>query len=94
MTEPTTIVELSEDLIGQDPELLKQALLAALSLGRPVAVLSDKVGRAGTATLQLLLAFTREARSKGIPVQLHAPSPALLDAIACAGLRHELAPAD
>jgi phospholipid transport system transporter-binding protein len=82
----STIVELESDLIGQDPEALRQALLAALVPGHPVVLRAAGVSRAGTAALQLLLAFLREARAKGVAVQVHDASASLRDAVSVAGM--------
>lgn len=89
MSEPneaSTIVDLESDLIGQDPEALKQQLLAALVPGRAVLVQAGDVARAGTAALQLLVAFVRDAQAKGIAVSICDASPALRDAVVVSGL--------
>jgi anti-anti-sigma regulatory factor len=86
----STTVELESDLIGQDPEALKQAFLAALVPGHAIVVQAAAVSRAGTATLQLLLAFLRDARAKGLAFEVRDASPALRDAASAAGLTADL----
>lgn len=86
LAQASTVLELESDLIGQDPEVFKQALLAALVPGQPVVLRAAGVSRAGTVALQLLLAFLREARAKGLAVQLHDASAALRDAVSVAGM--------
>ena len=85
----STVLELASDLIGTDPEVLKQALLAALVRGQPVVLAGANVSRAGTAALQLLLAFVREAQSRQLNVALRAPSTALCAALATVGLTRD-----
>lgn len=80
------IVTLPEELLGEEPEALKQALLAVLVRGQPAILDGARVHRVGTAALQVLLAFLRDCSNKSLAVQLRAPSRALLDAFECTGL--------
>lgn len=82
----STVLELESDLIALDPETLKQTLLASLVPGRSVLLVAANVARVGTAALQLLLAFLREADQKGLEVDLRDSSRALRDAVVTAGL--------
>lgn len=85
----TVLVDLASDLMNQDPEALRQSLISALVTRQPIALQAAEVSRAGTATLQLLLAFLREAHEQGVRVELREPSPALKDAIRTLGLERD-----
>lgn len=56
---------------------LREQLREALAAGRPVVLQADAVEAADTAALQLLCAFVREGRERGIAVEWQAPAPAL-----------------
>lgn len=79
-------VTLPEDSMSTDLDALKQALLGALDSGQPVVVVGSEVSRAGTAVLQLLLAFVRQIADRGGSVELREPSKPLSDALATLGL--------
>jgi anti-anti-sigma regulatory factor len=83
------MITLADELLGEAPEALKQALLAAVVRGQPTVIDAGGVARVGTAALQVLLAFLAEAQRKSIPVGVHAPSRAFLDALDCTGLSRE-----
>lgn len=85
-TSDATLIHLPGDLIGCDVEALRQALLGALVRAQPVTLNGADVSRAGTAALQVLLAFVRDAQLRKIPVSLVDPAPALLDALRHLGL--------
>jgi anti-anti-sigma regulatory factor len=85
----STVVELESDLISRDPEALRQALLSALTAGRPIELVAAGVSRCGTAALQVLLAFVREAARQGIAADLSDASPALREAVRLTGLDSE-----
>lgn len=84
-----TVIALAEELQGDAAEALKQTLLAALVRGRPTVVEASQVARVGTAALQVLLAFLRDAECKALAVELRAPSRSMLDALAGTGLALE-----
>jgi anti-anti-sigma regulatory factor len=86
---PNTVIALAEELLGEAPEALKQALLAAIVRGQPTVIDAGGVGRVGTAALQVMLAFLAEAQRKSIPARLRAPSRAFIDALDCTGLSRE-----
>ncbi|GAP66178.1 hypothetical protein MBSD_n1481 [Mizugakiibacter sediminis] len=56
---------------------LREQLLEALAAGRPVVLEAGAVESTDTAALQLLCAFVREGRERGIAVEWRAPAPAL-----------------
>src|SRR6478609_939414 len=84
--EQATLVALPADMIGEDPEMLRQLLLDALIQNRRVVLDASQVARVGTACLQLVLAFLREATLKQLAVEIRSPSTALADALLCTGL--------
>lgn len=86
---PNTVIALAEELLGEAPEALKQALLAAIVRGQPTVIDAGGVARIGTAALQVMLAFLAEAQRKSISTGLRAPSQAFIDALHCTGLSHE-----
>jgi len=104
MLENTPVVELAEvapnqvwnvlalpsDLITEDPESLKQWLLAALAARRSIALEGGGVTRVGTAALQLLVAFRRECQTLGLACELRDASQALRDTLSCLNLQKEL----
>lgn len=65
-------------------------LCAALDSGAPVTFEANAVQRADAAGLQLLTAFVRAARGRGLAVTWQAPSAALVHAAQLAGLANEL----
>ncbi len=77
------------DLVNCDAEVLRQALIAALVRPQAIDLHAGEVSRAGTASLQLLLSFLREAKAKEIEVRLVEPSSPLLEAIRCLGLSEQ-----
>jgi ABC-type transporter Mla MlaB component len=79
-------IVLPADLVNSDVEALRQTLLAALASMQPVEIQAADVTRAGTAALQLLLSFLRDAERKQVAVRLNAPAAPLLDALRCLGL--------
>jgi len=81
-----TLVSLPGDLVNCDVEVLRQALLSALVRPQAIDLHGAEVTRAGTASLQLLLSFLREAKQKQIEARLLEPSAPLLDALRCLGL--------
>ncbi len=83
---PTTVISLPQDLIAYDPEQLRQLLLAALAPGRDVVLVADSVTRIGTAALQLLLAFLRDARRRELTVALSGGSSSFAEALKCSAL--------
>jgi len=86
----SSFLELPSDLICEDPEVLKQWLVSALSAARPAIISGRLVTRVGTAALQLLVAFRRECTARVMQVEIRDASPSLLDTVACAGLSEEL----
>lgn len=82
-----TLLQLPSDFLGCDVEALRQELLSALVRARPVELRGEHVARAGTASLQVLLAFLREAEQREVSVRIHSPSQPLLDALSTLGLR-------
>jgi|SRR6478752_4225178 len=88
-TGPNNVIALPADLMGEEPEVLRQTLLSALARGRTTVVDASQVGRLGTAALQVLLAFLREAVEKGVPVELLSPSRAVVDALHSSGLARD-----
>jgi ABC-type transporter Mla MlaB component len=88
-TAASTQVALPSDLVNCDVEALRQTLLSALVHAQPIEVQSAEVARAGTAALQLLLSFAREAERRQVSVRLPDPAPALLDALRCLGLAEQ-----
>lgn len=85
----TTVVSLPQDLIACDPEQLRQLLLAALAAGRDVVLEADSVTRIGTAALQLLLAFLRDARGRKLTVALRGNSSSFAEALRCSALERD-----
>lgn len=83
---PALTLELPPDLIVHEPEPLRQELLAALAGSGPVIVDASAVHRVGIVALQLLLAFLREARQKGVTVELYGVRTELAEALHCTGL--------
>lgn len=81
-----TLLVLPSDFLGCDAEALRQELLSALVRARPIELDGQAVTRAGTASLQLLVAFFREAAQREVPARLRTPSRALLDAMHVLGL--------
>ena len=81
-----TLLELPGDLIAHDPDELKNWLLAAFAARQPTILSGRNVTRIGTAALQLLVAFRRDAAAQGMTVELRDASQPLLDAVACLGL--------
>ena len=63
---------MAQDLYGR--------LRQALEVQSPIVIEAAQVVCTDTAMLQLLCAFSREARSKGIALQWQQPSQALLNA--------------
>ena len=88
--ETAKLLELPADLVGEDPDVLKQRLLSALAAQSSMLVSGKAVTRVGTAALQLLVAFRRECETRALPFELRDPSPALLETLACVGLGDEL----
>ncbi|MCE5232575.1 MAG: STAS domain-containing protein [Mizugakiibacter sp.] len=58
-------------------QALRDQLGEALAAGRPVVLEAAAVEATDTAALQLLCAFVREGRERGIAVEWQAPAPAL-----------------
>ena len=83
------MVALPPELMGDEPEALKQALLHALVCGRLTVLDASNVTRVGTAALQVIWAFMRDCQRKSLVVELRAPSQAFLDALDCCGLSSE-----
>lgn len=79
-------LELPPDLIVHEPGELRQELLAALATGRDVVLDVRETHRVGIVGLQLLLAFLREAREKGVEARLSGVRAELADALRCTGL--------
>ncbi len=69
---------------------LHEALKKALDSGTPVNLQARRVERADTAALQLLVAFIRAARSRGVAVSWNEPSAALCRCAALLGLAQAL----
>jgi len=70
---------------------LKQRLEATLVKAPQVVLVADKVERADTAGLQLILAFMRKAQSQAIEVKWFRPSDAVKEAAERLGLLAKLA---
>jgi anti-anti-sigma regulatory factor len=86
-TKPATrTIELPPDLIVHEPESLRQDLLEALAAGGRVTIDASEVHRVGIVALQLLLAFVREARQKGLSVEIAGIRKELEVALRCTGL--------
>jgi anti-anti-sigma regulatory factor len=85
------MLELPSDLTAEDPDSLKQWLLAALVAQRACALSGQNVTRIGTPAIQLLIAFRRECEAQGLRCELRDASPALRDALVCVGLEAHLA---
>jgi anti-anti-sigma regulatory factor len=79
-------LELPPDLIVHEPDKLRQELLAALATGRNVVLDVRETHRVGIVGLQLLLAFLREAREKGVDARLSGVRSELSEALRCTGL--------
>jgi anti-anti-sigma regulatory factor len=86
---PARTIELPPDLIVHEPEPLRLELLAALAGGGPISIDASAVHRVGIVALQLLLAFLREARQKGVLVEICGVRPELDEALACTGLAEQ-----
>ena len=84
-----TLLSLPADLVSCDAEALRQVFLAALVHTRPIEIDAAEVTRAGTAALQLLVAFARAAEQRQVELRLLAPSTALREALRCTGLNGE-----
>lgn len=82
----TRTIELPPDLIVHEPEPLRLELLEALSGGGRVTLDASEVHRVGIVALQLLLAFTREARQRGVAVEILGARKELSEALRCTGL--------
>jgi STAS domain len=81
-----TLLVLPADFLSCDAEVLKQELISALVRAKPVELRGGDVTRAGTASLQLVLAFLREAERRRVPVRIGTASSSLLDALHTVGL--------
>jgi ABC-type transporter Mla MlaB component len=69
---------------------LKARLKAALEEGRPLVADLSRAGRADTAVLQLLIAFSREAHVRGLGLEWKAPSADFLASARLTGVVQEL----
>lgn len=85
----TLSLEGSLDIAGARE--LREALAGLLEAGEPCAIEASAVERADAAAVQLLHAFAREARARGVPLAWRDPSPALREAFRLLGLERTLA---
>ena len=83
------MVALPPELMGDEPDALKQALMHALVCGHPTVLDASNVTRVGTAALQVIWAFLRDCQRKSLLVEVRAPSRVFLDALECSGLASE-----
>ncbi|MDF4023999.1 STAS domain-containing protein [Luteibacter sp. PPL201] len=82
----TGALALDADLrIGAAPTL-RDALLSALSAGKPVALDGSAVNQIDAAGLQVLAAFSRDARAAGLTVSWSGASDSLHRGVAVLGL--------
>ena len=86
-----TVVRLAENLDISSVSELKAELTSALDLGSPVVLDPSAVERADTASLQLLLAFLREATRSSVAVRVLRGSEAFHEAAQTLGLEASLA---
>lgn len=85
-----TAIECNESLDISMAADLHRTLKKALESGAPVSLQAHQVERADTAALQLLAAFIREARSRGITVSWNEPSAVLRRSAHLLGLAQAL----
>jgi anti-anti-sigma regulatory factor len=71
---------------------LKTNLAPLVSHGAPVTLDGSSVQRIDTASLQLLVAFMRDRRANGLPVEWAGQAPAFRDALSLLGLSAALDP--
>ena len=83
---PRAPLTLDADLrIGSAPAL-RETLLAALSPGQAVEIDAAGVAQTDTAALQVLAAFSRDARAAGVPVAWTGVSDTLRRGVSTLGL--------
>jgi anti-anti-sigma factor len=85
-----TEIQCAESLDISMAAALHQTLKKALESGAPITLQVHKVERADTAALQVLAAFMRAARARGITVSWNAPSASLRRSAQLLGLAQEL----
>ena len=85
-----TEIQCNESLDISMAASLHRTLKEALESGVAVTLRADKVERADTAALQVLVAFMRAARARGITVFWNEPSAAVRRSAQLLGLAHEL----
>ncbi len=90
MSDKTT-VSLGTALDIMHAASLKERLSAALAKKDHILLISDKVQRADTAGLQLVLAFKQHAEKSNKRVSWQKPSEALINASELLGLKTQLA---
>ena len=71
-------------------EEFRLKLLDALSKAQTVSLLANKIERADTAALQMLCAFVKDAKTKGVSVKWSKPSKNLCSAVDLLGLSQVL----
>jgi ABC-type transporter Mla MlaB component len=85
-----TEVVLGDQLLVRDIANAKTRLREALDHGLPIRLHAGRLERVDTAALQLLLAFLREAETRGCAVEWGGDNAILASAIECLGLRDAL----
>ncbi|MDR6934976.1 STAS domain-containing protein [Luteibacter sp. 3190] len=83
---PREPVALDADLRIAAAPALRETLLAALAAGEPVRIDAGAVAQVDTAGLQVLAAFSRDARAAGVPVAWDGVSDTLRRGVAALDL--------
>jgi anti-anti-sigma factor len=89
-TEAESVLNFDGNLAVQNIDAARQRIGAALAAGGPIAVDLSRISLIDTAGVQLLLAFGREAASRGFALELRGESPVLATALEVLGLQAAL----
>jgi ABC-type transporter Mla MlaB component len=80
------LIELPAECTVEDAGLLKERLMQVLGFPQTVTLDCSAVQRIDTATLQMLVAFARDRRAEGLPVDLSGDGAAFKNAASLLGL--------
>jgi anti-anti-sigma factor len=84
------VLNFDGSLAVQHIDAAHQRISAAFASGGPIAVDLSRIALIDTAGVQLLLAFCREAASRGLALELRGVSPLLATALDVLGLQDSL----